>query len=91
MKQQYRVIGQAGHPIKPAQTINMVVSSTSEASAIKRVSEKIGIDNFFMIWITDPIAYPTTLAEIEQQALADWNAQRPTASPLALAQARGEL
>jgi DNA-binding PadR family transcriptional regulator len=32
-----------------------------------------------------------TLASLERRNLDDWNAGKPTASPLALAQARGEL
>ncbi len=91
MKQAYRVIGRAAHPLEPAQEINAIVISTSEASAIKKVAEKNGIDGSWMAWVGYVVAFPAELAEIEAQALADWNAQRPTASPLALAHARGEL
>ncbi len=91
MKQAYRVIGRAAHPLKPAEEINTVVTSTSEVSAIKKVAKKIGIDGSWNVWVGYTVAYPLDLVDIEQQALADWNAGKPTASPLALAQARGEL
>ncbi len=42
-------------------------------------------------WVDDDPTATETLASLERRALADWNAQRPTASPLALAHARGEL
>jgi hypothetical protein len=42
-------------------------------------------------WDSDTTVTQVYQAEIEAQALADWNAQRPTASPNALAMARGEL
>jgi hypothetical protein len=91
MKQAYRVIGRASHPLKPAEEINTVVTSTSEVSAIKKVANKIGIDGAWCVWVGYTVAYPVELADLERAALADWNAGKPTASPLALAQARGEI
>ena len=88
MKQAYRVVGRAAHPLKAAQEIDTTVNSTSEAGAIKKVAAKL---DMWAVWITDPVAYPVALTELEAQALADWNAGKPTASPLALATARGEL
>jgi hypothetical protein len=41
-------------------------------------------------WHNNPQA-TETLASLERRALADWNSGKPTASPLALAMARGDL
>lgn len=68
-------------------TIDRVVSANGpqEASEIPLLGHVGSVR-----WIGKPDVHIATLAEIEAQALADWQAQRPTSSPLALSQARGE-
>ncbi len=67
--------------------IDTTVQAHSAQAAIIVCEEDGPLDGY---WIDDP-EVAETLASLERAALADWNAGKPTASPLALAQARGEL
>jgi hypothetical protein len=43
------------------------------------------------VWADDNPIVTETLESLERRTLAEWNAGKPTANPLALAHARGEL
>ena len=87
---QYRVTGTMSTYIDDVYStlaIDETVQAHSAQAAILICEEKTPDD---ADWIDDP-KVSETLASLERSALADWNAGKPTASPLALAQARGEL
>lgn len=77
-KKYYRVVGSNG-------AVDTVLAD-GPASALKLAHMLEVFWTAHTITVSD-----ATLKDIERAALADWNAGRPTASPLALAQARGEL
>lgn len=84
----YRVIG---HTVEENRTLFETIRpvDTIVTAESKDNASLIAADGLY--WLSTPNIRRALLAEIEQQALADWNAGKPTASPLALAQARGEL
>lgn len=89
MQNHYRVIGhvtkeRSASQIDEIYPVDVVVSAANKRHAAIEAAE--GWD-----WLAQPTVLPAQLVDIEKQALADWNAGKPTASPLALAQARGEL
>lgn len=89
MLKHYRVVGhvtkeRSASQINEIYPVDVVVRADSKHHAAMEACE--GWE-----WLAPPTIRHAVLAEIERQALADWNAGRPTASPLALAQARGEL
>jgi hypothetical protein len=62
--------------------------------AVSATDAEYDVDSELPIYATWLDRYPQateTLASIERRALADWNSGKPTASPLALAHARGEI
>ena len=84
----YRVIG---HTVEENRSLPDTIRPVDKIvpAGSKDEAGLIAVDGLY--WLSKPTIRPAILAEIEAQALADWNAQRSTASPLALAHARGEL
>ncbi len=95
MMTQYRVTGTVKIATKPGRMAIFglnTIDRTVLAESIPEAQSKALIGSGGNRWHTGPdVIRIGSLRDIEQQALADWNAGRPTASPLALAQARGEL
>lgn len=63
-------------------------------NAVSAVDAEYEVDSglpIYATWLDDGPDVTETLASLERRALVDWNSGKPTASPLALAQARGEL
>jgi len=87
----YRVTGLAEPETKTGQTkINKVVFAYSRNDAAA-VTLSESLPSWTWVSGSPDVRAATHLEALEAEALADWNAQRPTTTPLALAQARGEL
>jgi deoxycytidylate deaminase len=81
-----------GHDVNTSITQTVMSDGDSYDDVARSAIAMAGIkESTGYIWEHGPIVKDITLETIERAALSDWNAQRPTTSPLALAMARGEL